>query len=556
MKILVLWPNQLVSSVPDIIRRHSIDAVYILHDPRFFRYTEKEAGLIRFHKLKVVLHDVTTRIFRDELVSAGVLPKSRIVLVDYTRWRTETGAGAKKVHRGGESLAFVPSLKGDEWFAMDAVDNTLNRAIQSHCKKYQIHLTQLDSPLFIATNEELMDIHKSKFATEGKRLLQTTFYAEMRRRHGILLTAKGKWEGDKLTFDVENRLALPRGAEEDVPTYKTKGYKRRASEIKYIRESIARVNRLFRDHPADSTNTTNGDNLLPTDANATTDDVFALIDFTRESAMMRLRQFCRERLARFGDYQDAMVAEPLAHPLLYHSGISHTLNIGLIQPREVIDAVIAEWKKRPSIPISAVEGFIRQVLGWREYTRYIYVFWNDTIRPSNAMKGTRRLTDAWYSGTTGWTPVDTAIKQAFRYGYLHHIQRLMIMGNIMNLMRFHPHEVYRWFMEFAIDSYEWVMVYNVYSMILYADGGMTTTKPYISSSAYIYKMSNGRFKRDGKWDVDWTTLFYSYIGDHQTQLEHNGRTVQMWNLWKRKSSAEQRDIRRDTNAIIERLTRK
>ena len=545
MRRLVLWPNQLFSTVEEYIRQQSIDYVYILQDPRFFRYKEDEAGLIRFHKLKLVLHDVTTRLFRDELASSGVLPKTRIILVDYTKW-AESSKSRFDEYRGGELLASIPSLEGDDWFVFDAIDHTLNQAVDSHCRKYKIRLNREDSPLFLASNAELLDIHQRKFQ-KGKRLLQTTFYSEMRRLHGILLTDDGKWVGSKLTFDVENRLPLPRNGETEIPSYKTQHAKRTAREIKYIRESVARVNRLFTDHPSNNGTATP---LVYSDLS-----YFDHIDFTRESAILRLRQFCRERLARFGDYQDAMVADTEKFPILYHSGISHTLNIGLIQPREVVDTILDQWNKSANtIPLSAVEGFIRQIVGWREYCRYIYVFWNDRIRASNEMKGTRKLTTAWYNGTTGWSPVDTAIRQAFHYGYLHHIQRLMIMGNIMNLLRFHPHEVYRWFMEFAIDSYEWVMVYNVYSMILYADGGMTTTKPYISSSAYIYKMSNSRFKRDGIWDTDWNTLFYAYIGDHKEQLSHNGRTVQMWNLWKRKTIAEQRDIKRDANAIIERTT--
>lgn len=549
MKLLVLWPNQLVSSVKEHIKNLSIDYVYILQDPRFFRYKEDEAGLIRFHKLKLVLHDVSTRLFRDELVSSRVLPKTRIILVEYTAWVERTTRQTTDF-RGGELLSSVPSHEGDEWLVFDAVDNTLNRAVDTHCRKYKVRLNRMDSPLFLSSSSELHDIHQSKFANskgKKKRLLQTTFYSEMRRRHSILLTDDGKWVGSKLTFDVENRLPLPRNGESDIPSYKTRQNKRTARELKYIRESVARVNRLFADHPSDGGM---GTPLVYSD-----NSYFDPIDFTRESAILRLRQFCRERLVRFGDYQDAMVAETEKFPILYHSGISHTLNIGLIQPREVVDMILDEWNKSTNrIPLSAVEGFIRQVIGWREYCRYIYVFWGEHIRASNEMNGTRKLTNAWYNGTTGWTPVDTAIRQAFHYGYLHHIQRLMIMGNIMNLLRFHPHEVYRWFMEFAIDSYEWVMVYNVYSMILYADGGMTTTKPYISSSAYIYKMSNGRFKRDGLWDTDWNTLFYAYIGDHQEQLAHNGRTIQMWNLWKRKTVTEQREIKRNANEVIERLT--
>jgi deoxyribodipyrimidine photolyase-related protein len=526
MRILVLFPTQLyIEQVKHVCREKSIEYVYILQDPRYFRYKDAHSGLIRHHPYKLLLHDVSTRLFQREL-------KTPSTLIDFSTW-----VGRECL--GGETLGSIPIKKGDEWTVFDPIDHYLLSKIQQYTKKNDIALTVLESPLFILTTTELQEIRQK---SRGKLIRQTPFYAEVRHRKAILMTPQGRPVNNRLTYDTENRAPLPRGEESVIPTYFSHGYKRTALEKKTIRESLVRIQRSFADHPG----------RWDTFALA---DYYAHIDFTRKGALARLAQFCRERLVHFGEYQDAMVAGDNANPILYHSGISHLLNIGLLTPMEVIDIVLTEWKKS-ALPIASVEGFIRQIIGWREYTRYIYVYWNDEIRRSNAMGATNKLNDAWYTGTTGWTPVDHSIEQAFRYGYLHHIQRLMIMGNIMNLLRINPHEVYRWFMEFAIDSYEWVMVYNVYCMILYADGGKTTTKPYISSSAYIYKMSNGRFKRDGKWDVDWTTLFYSYIGDHPTQLEHNGRTIQMWNLWKRKSSAEQRDIRRVANAIINRLARK
>lgn len=524
------------------------------------------SGRIRHHPLKILLHDVTTRIFCEEIVDATGLSRSSVHLIDYT----SCGSPSSVKYKGGESLKSVPSTKGSEWYMYDAVDITLNRAANTHCKRHGIALTWFDTPLFIASMDELLTIHKDKFASGNKRLLQTTFYSELRRNHHILMTDDGKWVGNKLTFDVENRKPLPRGQEATIPDFRKSNGERSATERRMIREGIERLRHYFKDHPG-----------------IDGDIDYSHIDFTRAGALKRLARFCRERLVHFGDYQDAMVASfqdmhtaysqdalvassqdaltvssqdsNTSHVhdnfILYHSGISHLLNIGLLTPMDVVDKVIEEWSKnRDTIPIASVEGFIRQVIGWREYSRYIYVFWGEKIRAMNAMKATRKLTSAWYDGTTGWTPVDMTIRQAFRTGYLHHIQRLMVMGNIMNLMQFHPHEVYRWFMEFAIDSYEWVMVYNVYSMILYADGGLTTTKPYISSSAYLYKMSNGRFRRDGIWDEDWTTLFYAYIGKHREVFEKNGRTVQMWNLWNRKTTAEQREIKRNASAIIARLS--
>lgn len=509
MNILILFPNQLhIDSVNDVCRSASIRHVYILQDPRFFRYKDQYAGLIRHHKYKLLLHDVSTRLFQKELDVASTL-------VEFSKW---TGKECK----GGETIQYVPNASS--WTVFDPVDHHLLSEIKKEANRRSVALTVLDSPLFILTNKEVEEIHTK---LKGKLIRQTPFYGEVRRRKGILMTPTGKWVDGKLTFDVENRLPLPRGDESAIPTYVSQKYKRTALEKKTIRESFARIQRLFSDHPGRE------DTLQ-------TAEYYAHMDFTRKGAVVRLEQFCRERLRLFGAYQDAMVADN-SNPILYHSGISHLLNIGLITPTEVVDVAVAQWNES-KLPIASVEGFIRQIIGWREYTRYIYIFWNDEIRRSNKMNAMGKLCDIWYTAKTGWTPVDKTIDAAMRYGYLHHIQRLMIMGNIMNLVRIHPHEVYRWFMEFAIDSYEWVMVYNVYCMILYADGGKTTTKPYISSSAYVYKMANGRFKRDGKWDTDWTDLYYAYIGDHLDVFSKNGRTIQMARLWNKKTEDEKKRI--------------
>jgi deoxyribodipyrimidine photolyase-related protein len=270
-----------------------------------------------------------------------------------------------------------------------------------------------------------------------------------------------------------------------------------------------------------------------------------------------LDDFVDDKLVHFGDYQDAI---SLSSPFVYHSLLSHAINIGLLDPIDCINKVIKKWKNNKKVGLNNVEGFIRQVLGWREYTRYLYVYHYDDMIKKNYMKAHNKLTKNWYDGTTGWKPIDDTIKSAFKYGYLHHIQRLMIMGNIMNLMKFDPYEVYKWFMEFAIDSYDWVMISNVYSMALFADGGLTTTKPYISSSAYLLKMSGGRFKKDGIWDIDMNMLFYNYIATSPklggiNYFEYNGRVKQLYLLWDRKSDSEKKEIINGAKSIMRKLSK-
>jgi deoxyribodipyrimidine photolyase-related protein len=230
------------------------------------------------------------------------------------------------------------------------------------------------------------------------------------------------------------------------------------------------------------------------------------------------------------------------------------LNIGLITPQQVV-TIISDYynKHKGQIGIANYEGFIRQIIGWREYQRYIYQYAGNLMRSGNHFGNRQNLSHHWYDGTLGVKPVDDAIKLAVNDGYIHHILRLMVVGNFMNLVGIHPHHVYKWFMEFSLDSYDWVMVGNVYSMTLWADGGMTMRKPYISGSGYIMKMSNYPFskridqktikdRKDGKdgkensngethsWQEKWDSIFHYFIDRNSEKLSrtyYNG-VVKAW----------------------------
>jgi deoxyribodipyrimidine photolyase-related protein len=197
------------------------------------------------------------------------------------------------------------------------------------------------------------------------------------------------------------------------------------------------------------------------------------------------------------------------------------LNIGLLQPQEIIDSLLdycATTKK--VVPIESLEGFIRQVLGWREYVRGIYVTQGSTMRTKNVLGNHRKLTAAWYDGTTGIKPVDDVIHKVNDFGYAHHIERLMIVGNFMLLCDIDPDEVHKWFMSFFIDAYDWVMVPNIYGMSQYSDGGSMTTKPYMSASNYILAMS--AYKKEPWCDV-WDGLFWRFVDTHRIMLKKNPR---------------------------------
>ena len=218
----------------------------------------------------------------------------------------------------------------------------------------------------------------------------------------------------------------------------------------------------------------------------------------------------------FGSYEDAIVAE---YSILNHSVLTPMLNTGLITPQEIIDACL-QYAEENDVPINSTEGFIRQIVGWREFIRGVYEVKGTEERTTNFWKFKRKIPPSFYNGTTGILPIDQTIKKILQTGYCHHIERLMVLGNFMLLCEFDPDEVYKWFMELFIDAYDWVMVPNVYGMSQFADGGLMATKPYISGSNYLMKMSN--YKK-GEWQATWDGLFWRFMHTHREFFLSNPR---------------------------------
>jgi deoxyribodipyrimidine photolyase-related protein len=218
----------------------------------------------------------------------------------------------------------------------------------------------------------------------------------------------------------------------------------------------------------------------------------------------------------FGPYEDAILGE---NSWLHHSVLTPMLNAGLITPQEIIDRSLV-YAEKHHIPINSTEGFIRQIIGWREFIRGMYMAKGSDQRNGNFWGFTKKIPDSFYTGTTGIDPVDITIKKVLQTGYCHHIERLMVLGNFMVLCEFDPGEVYRWFMEMFIDAYDWVMVPNVYGMSQFADGGLMASKPYISGSNYLLKMSN--FKK-GRWQDVWDGLFWRFMDVHRDFFLSNPR---------------------------------
>jgi deoxyribodipyrimidine photolyase-related protein len=264
---------------------------------------------------------------------------------------------------------------------------------------------------------------------------------------------------------------------------------------------------------------------------------------TRKDAEAWLDRFIDERLELFGLYEDAISRE---HDTLYHSAITPMLNIGLLDPMDVVNRVLAT-----DAPINSKEGFIRQVIGWREFMRGIYQHRGVAIRNGNYWNFERPLPKSFYDATTGIPPVDRVIRHLLSDGWCHHIERLMVLGNFMLLCRIRPDDVYRWFMEMFVDAYDWVMVPNVYGMSQFADGGTFTTKPYLSGSNYLLKMSD---EPKGPWCEIWDGLFWTFIADHQDFFLSNPRLSMMARTWQKMTPEKQAAHRRTAGLFLDALS--
>jgi len=382
---------------------------------------------------------------------------------------------------------------------VDPFDDILMRRIRRFAERREIELLVHPTPNFL-TPRDLLDAHTGP---GRKKPFMATFYQEQRRRMGILVEADGSPVGGHWSFDTENRERFP---EDHLAPNEP-----RVKPREQVKAAIEWVESRFPENPGRA-------------------DAFAY-PVTRHDALAWLDRFLAERFADFGAYEDAMSRN---HRVLFHSVLTPVLNIGLLDPREIVGRALAHAGKH-KVPVNSLEGFIRQVIGWREFMAGIYRHRGVEIRNGNFWKHDRPLPRAFYEGTTGIPPVDDTIRRVLDHGWCHHIERLMVMGNFMLLCRIRPHDVYRWFMELFVDAYDWVMVPNVYGMSQFADGGSFTTKPYLSGSNYIRKMS---YYPKGDWCDTWDALFWCFIGDHLEFFDLNPRLSMMARTWEKLPAAK------------------
>ncbi len=327
--------------------------------------------------------------------------------------------------------------------------------------------TIVETPNFLLPKEEL-----EKYKKKTKSFFFNSFYMHGKKVIDIIPKVKSQ---DKL-----NRKKF----KDNIKITKKNKY---ASDNKYVKEAISYVNKNFKN------NYGNTDNFI--------------YPISHNSAKKWLKIFLDKQLKTFGDYQDYIDKD--ANNNMFHSLLSTSINIGLINPTDIIDILRPKDKK---YPMNSFEGYIRQLF-WREYQRYCYIYYN--FNNKNYFNNNKKLTKEWYTGETGILPVDTCIKKAFDTGYLHHIERLMVVGNYMMISQIKPTDGYRWFIEFSCDSYDWVMHQNVLDMVFCVSGGETMRKPYISKSTYILKMSN---YSKGEWSKKWDKKYIEFCKKNKNKL--------------------------------------
>ncbi|MCX6140163.1 MAG: cryptochrome/photolyase family protein [Candidatus Kapabacteria bacterium] len=439
------------------------DTLYLVEECLFFRH-------YNFHKQKIAFHRASMKFYERSLLDRGI----RVVYID-------------SFSALADVRALIPHLRSIGAATIHNIDTTdcwLERRIREACIASKVELIQHVSPLFMNTNEE-----NTAFVRDRERLHHADFYKKQRIQKNVLLEGERNPTGGRWTFDDENRRKYPKGLQPPRVT----------------------VIPLSDFHGEAATYT---DENYPN--NVGMQNIRTSYPVTFQASKHWLNEFFECRFKDFGAYEDAILSQ---EGVLHHSVLSPLLNVGLLTPQYVIEHSL-RYANANGIPMNSVEGFVRQILGWREFVRAVYEAQGSRQRTTNYWGFTRKIPPSFWDGTTGIEPIDSTIRKVLSTGYCHHIERLMVLGNFMLLCEFDPDEVYRWFMEMFIDAYDWVMVPNVYGMSQFADGGLMTTKPYISGSNYLMKMSD---YRKGEWQTVWDGLFWRFMHVHRDFFTLNPR---------------------------------
>jgi len=422
-----------------------------------------------------------------------------------------------------DNLKLLISESGFEKFEYQLPDEyRLDEQLNKICNELSIETEAFDTEHFFTKRNGLEEFYKGK-----KQLVMEYFYRDMRKKHGILMLSSKDPEGGKWNFDKSNRKKWK--GEPKIPH--ERGFRKDVSHL--LKEIETAEIKTMGTVNAASFN-------WPT---------------SREDALSVLNYFCKNLLIHFGDFQDALHTE---QAYLFHSRLSFSLNTKMISPKEVIDSVLDYYyDHKDEIDISQVEGFIRQILGWREYMRGIY--WKEMpgYRRNNRLNNQNELPQFYWDANTKMNCLHHSIKNSLENAYAHHIQRLMITGNYALLTETHPDEVDRWYLGIYIDAIQWVEITNTRGMSQFADGGIVATKPYVSSGSYINKMSNyckdchyNVSKKTGENSCPFNSLYWNFLDTKREKFKNNQRMKMMYSLLDKKDTVEMQKIRERAKQII------
>ena len=409
----------------------------------------------------------------------------------------------------------------DEW----RLDEMFQQASQAWPDELGVSFSTDDTEHFLTGRTDLADHFKGK-----KQYLMESFYRMMRKRHDVLLDGAGQPEGGKWNYDANNRKKLPKGHVPPAPRLWERDVTEVLAELEKAGvETVGRVDATSFGWPV-----------------------------TRGESLELLDIFVEELLPRFGDFQDALTEDSWT---VYHSRLSFAMNTKMLHPREVIGAVEEKWRQAPShASIEQAEGFIRQILGWREYMRGVYWAHMPEYAGLNFFQHDRKLPSWFWTGDTGMRCLQHAIGQTLDHAYAHHIQRLMVTGNFALLAGIDPDEVDRWYLGVYIDAIEWVEMTNTRGMSQFADGGIVGTKPYVSSANYMHKMgphcTSCKYKRQAKTEDDacpFNSLYWHFHARNRDLLERNPRIGMVYRTWDKMPDAQQQALLDRGDAVLANL---
>lgn len=515
MKTIVIFPHQLyaLSRREAFFEQHKDARIYCVEEPLFFY--DAEIRPFRIHKLKLAFHRAALRAYHDELCKK--YSKKRVNYIAYDVLTTKDGY--KKVFN-------VPpkSAKDGQIIITEPHDHNITdkyRKIFGSCLRIQE-----DDLSFVLTRKDLEVFHKMHHQ-KGAHMQQSTFLGFVKKKLDVLVDVNSR--------DTQNQNPLPKDfknapEEKSLPRF----------DCPYHKEANAYIEK----HPR-----------FTKHYGRIQESVWKTIAVTHTQAQTALDSFIEHRIHSFGKYQDAIHKD---YSLLFHSHCAYLLNTGLLCPRDVLERVLAQ-QKRKKVGMNDIEGFVRQLLGWREYMRYIYVFFGPgsdlKAETQNIFQSDRGIVKekAWYAGELGVSVLDEEIHKVTDHAYAHHIIRLMVFLNFMVLCRVHYDDIIQWFMEMvAIDAYMWVMWGNIIAMGYFDPRFMR--KPYISTTNYLENMTRGYEISQETKDL-WSDLFYSFLVDHKKQIrEHAAFYTRNLSHWDKKTAKEQKAIEQKAHVFIDKYT--